>query len=54
MTFYHVSDTQTVENIKNVCRHSSDDCSLNSFPTLDSMFFTSSSTQVRYNLEVCS
>ena len=45
-------DTETVGNIKNVCRASSENSSKTSSPLLDNMFFISSSTQVLYNLEV--
>lgn len=43
-------DTETVGNIKNICRASSENSKGSSL--LDAMFFTSSSTQVLYNLEV--
>ena len=45
-------DTETVENIKNVCRACSENSSKICSPSLDAMFFTPSSTQVLYNLEV--
>ena len=44
-------DTETVGNIKNICRTSSENSSKTP-SLLDAMFFTSSSTQVLYNLEV--
>ena len=44
-------DTETVGNIKNICRASSENSSKTP-SLLDAMFFTSSSTQVLYNLEV--
>ena len=44
-------DTETVGNIKNICRASSENSSKGS-SLLDAIFFTSSSTQVLYNLEV--
>ena len=46
------SDTETVGNIKNVCRACSENFSKTSSPSLDAMFFIPSSTQVLYNLEV--
>lgn len=46
------SDTETVGNIKNVCRASSENSSKTSSPLLDNMFFIPSSTQVLYNLEI--
>ncbi|XP_068731970.1 ubiquitin carboxyl-terminal hydrolase 9X-like isoform X1 [Montipora capricornis] len=46
------SDTETVENIKNVCRACSENSSKICSPSLDAMFFTPSSTQVLYNLEI--
>lgn len=45
------SDTETVGNIKNICRTSSENSSKTP-SLLDAMFFTSSSTQVLYNLEI--
>ncbi|XP_078379070.1 ubiquitin carboxyl-terminal hydrolase 9X-like isoform X2 [Oculina patagonica] len=44
------SDTETVGNIKNICRASSENSKGSSL--LDALFFTSSSTQVLYNLEI--
>ena len=49
---FFVSDTETVGNIKNVCRACSENFSKTSSPSLDAMFFIPSSTQVLYNLEV--
>ncbi|CAH3106557.1 unnamed protein product [Porites lobata] len=46
------SDTETVGNIKNVCRACSENFSKTSSPSLDAMFFIPSSTQVLYNLEI--
>ena len=51
-SFFFVSDTETVGNIKNVCRACSENFSKTSSPSLDAMFFIPSSTQVLYNLEV--
>ena len=50
--FFFFSDTETVGNIKNVCRACSENFSKTSSPSLDAMFFIPSSTQVLYNLEV--
>ena len=52
LLFFFVSDTETVGNIKNVCRACSENFSKTSSPSLDAMFFIPSSTQVLYNLEV--
>lgn len=52
MFFFFFSDTETVGNIKNVCRACSENFSKTSSPSLDAMFFIPSSTQVLYNLEV--
>ena len=49
---FFFSDTETVGNIKNVCRACSENFSKTSSPSLDAMFFIPSSTQVLYNLEV--
>ena len=49
---FFLTDTETVGNIKNVCRACSENSSKASSPLLDAMFFTPSSTQALYNLEV--
>lgn len=49
---FFLTDTETVENIKNVCQACSENSSKTCSPSLDAMFFTPSSTQVLYNLEV--